>query len=106
MLGLNFLFSSLAEKRTCSQTEFRCKNGNCIPSRWQCDNENDCEDKSDEDVVTCSELDFTENTDVEKVFPLVWDSTIRAGLCMHQTSQTVLHCVCKQEKVGSHAAKC
>lgn len=32
----------------CSSLEFTCDNGNCIPANWECDNENDCKDNSDE----------------------------------------------------------
>nr|CAD7440490.1 unnamed protein product [Timema bartmani] len=45
----------VAETRTCSDKEFTCNDGRCIPSRWQCDNEKDCADHSDEDPKTCRE---------------------------------------------------
>lgn len=38
---------------TCSENEFQCSNGHCIALHWQCDNEVDCKDGSDEDVKTC-----------------------------------------------------
>ncbi|XP_077313881.1 sortilin-related receptor [Lithobates pipiens] len=32
----------------CLPSQYRCSNGNCISSIWQCDNDNDCGDMSDE----------------------------------------------------------
>uniref|UniRef100_A0A2H1V0S3 SFRICE_030181 n=1 Tax=Spodoptera frugiperda TaxID=7108 RepID=A0A2H1V0S3_SPOFR len=43
------------ESRTCTQSEFRCKTGRCIPLSWHCDNEKDCPDGSDEEPGTCSQ---------------------------------------------------
>ncbi|XP_067001123.2 low-density lipoprotein receptor isoform X2 [Anabrus simplex] len=43
----------LDEKRACTDTEFKCANGRCIPAHWQCDNEKDCSDASDEDPHIC-----------------------------------------------------
>lgn len=45
----------VAAARTCSANEFQCDNGKCIPTRWQCDGADDCEDSSDEHQNTCSE---------------------------------------------------
>ncbi|XP_021930761.1 low-density lipoprotein receptor-like isoform X5 [Zootermopsis nevadensis] len=41
--------------RTCSDSEFRCGNGRCIPIHWQCDNEKDCSDGDDEVPSVCQE---------------------------------------------------
>ncbi|XP_051668172.1 sortilin-related receptor isoform X3 [Manacus candei] len=38
----------LKEENTCLPNQYRCSNGNCINSIWQCDNDNDCGDMSDE----------------------------------------------------------
>ncbi|KAM9255799.1 sortilin-related receptor isoform 2-T2 [Cariama cristata] len=38
----------IKEENTCLPNQYRCFNGNCINSIWQCDNDNDCGDKSDE----------------------------------------------------------
>jgi len=34
----------------CSLSQFSCVNGKCIPTQWQCDDEDDCNDNSDEDT--------------------------------------------------------
>lgn len=45
----NFCFSWIASvPRACTESEFRCDNLHCIPDRWVCDHDNDCEDNSDE----------------------------------------------------------
>ena len=33
---------------TCASHELACNNGRCIPLTWQCDQDNDCGDNSDE----------------------------------------------------------
>lgn len=41
--------------KVCTNTEFRCTNGRCIPGHWGCDGENDCSDGSDENPSLCRE---------------------------------------------------
>lgn len=43
---------------TCSQSEFRCSSGRCIPAHWYCDGGADCSDGSDE-PLSCSECSST-----------------------------------------------
>ena len=34
--------------RECTESEFQCSNKKCIPMRWRCDHDDDCDDGSDE----------------------------------------------------------
>lgn len=45
---------TLPGPQKCSDTEFKCMNGKCIPGTWHCDGDNDCRDGSDEDPTICS----------------------------------------------------
>ena len=46
--SLMALWLSFSVPRECSESEFRCDDQSCIPSRWVCDHTNDCGDNSDE----------------------------------------------------------
>ncbi|XP_077986464.1 uncharacterized protein LOC144440893 isoform X2 [Glandiceps talaboti] len=38
---------------TCTEHEFTCDNGECVPKHWKCDGDVDCGDGSDESTATC-----------------------------------------------------
>lgn len=60
-------------KNECSSYFFKCGNDHCIPLSWQCDDENDCNDNSDEvncETKTCSPTEFKCNN--EKCIPDKW----------------------------------
>ncbi|CAG0879500.1 unnamed protein product [Darwinula stevensoni] len=40
--------TTIAVNGSCSQDQFRCHSGRCIPQRWVCDNRKDCDDAEDE----------------------------------------------------------
>jgi len=44
---------SLCKQGTCSEDQFRCALGDCIPTTWQCDGEIDCKDQYDESPDLC-----------------------------------------------------
>lgn len=54
----NFMPFFFIAASTCSQTEFRCSSGRCIPAHWYCDGGADCADGSDE-PLSCSECRST-----------------------------------------------
>lgn len=43
-----FVLFTCVTERTCEADSFRCDSGKCIPNRWRCDGDNDCDDLSDE----------------------------------------------------------
>ena len=43
------VFVALDEENFCDDKQFRCDNGICQPSDYECDNFNDCGDNSDEE---------------------------------------------------------
>ncbi len=73
----------ISENLTCSSAEFRCESdARCIPARWQCDGENDCDDKSDESVKLCGEFfwfcDFWFKDIWQKD---IWPNTVKYNTC-------------------------
>ena len=59
-IQMNALLFSEPGKVTCSETEFACTSGRCIPARWQCDREPDCDDESDENPDICGKQIITD----------------------------------------------
>ncbi len=53
---------TVSVKKTCAEVEYVCDSGQCIPKRWQCDGDPDCEDGSDESIEMCRESDLVFNT--------------------------------------------
>ena len=43
-----YVYVNVVSETTCSPTEFRCGNGQCITKDFVCDLEDDCDDQSDE----------------------------------------------------------
>lgn len=52
LLFVAVLFTNISLTQTveqkCTEKDFKCANGDCIPMKWKCDDYNDCRDKSDE----------------------------------------------------------
>lgn len=54
-MAASLLFSLPPVQKTCAEVDFVCNNGQCVPKRWHCDGEPDCEDGSDESIEICRE---------------------------------------------------
>ncbi|XP_057673546.1 low density lipoprotein receptor a isoform X2 [Corythoichthys intestinalis] len=61
------------EPKNCTNTEFRCTNGQCVSTSFVCDDETDCDDGSDEascPLATCSVTSFQCNNSI--CIPRLW----------------------------------
>lgn len=56
------VFLTISVRKTCAEVDYVCLSGQCIPKRWQCDGDPDCEDGSDESIEMCRESDLVFNT--------------------------------------------
>lgn len=45
----------LVKQPKCTDRQFQCKSGECVPVKYTCDGEFDCKDRSDEDPTECSD---------------------------------------------------
>ena len=43
----------------CREDYVECNNTQCVHKDWMCDGDNDCGDKSDEEIDSCSEYTFS-----------------------------------------------
>lgn len=60
---------------SCTNGDFTCKNGECIPLNWRCDMNSDCEDSSDE--LGC------EKPEAKFLLVTHTNSTLRQSECSH-----------------------
>lgn len=90
----SFIFSPIPVGKTCDEVDFVCHNGQCVPKRWHCDGEPDCEDGSDESVEICREslLPSFMNTDTTLVsVSLLWGTLVTAAGVLYHASFLLLH---------------
>uniref|UniRef100_A0A8C5GS65 Very low-density lipoprotein receptor n=1 Tax=Gouania willdenowi TaxID=441366 RepID=A0A8C5GS65_GOUWI len=76
ILHLSPIFLFITVKKTCAEVDFVCQNGQCVPKRWQCDGEPDCEDGSDESLEICRETcrvnEFSCGPGTTQCIPVFW----------------------------------
>lgn len=88
-LGFKLMYTigHIPSEEPCTRSsEFRCRNGKCIPKSWQCNNASECEDDSDE---ICSDAEKAISTTVAT--PLDY-SCGRGGFCCVDSIYQKRHC--------------
>ncbi|XP_076061029.1 low-density lipoprotein receptor-related protein megalin isoform X2 [Oratosquilla oratoria] len=87
--------------RNCSDTEFRCGNGRCIPKRWVCDFQKDCATAEDENndcpAPECKEGEFSCNE-------YRWNHTYCMPL--YRRCDKEVDCIDKSDEEGCAYRKC
>ncbi|XP_060648037.1 modular serine protease-like isoform X1 [Drosophila nasuta] len=63
LLQIEMIIFSVASQiqNGCSEDQFKCRNGDCIPATLMCDLKNDCMDGSDESFAACHDMNCTAN---------------------------------------------
>lgn len=63
---LDYLFTAMCLSHSCEDDAFPCRNGACVSRSYICDRDDDCGDRSDEDI--CGECHFAEHESISAAF--------------------------------------
>ncbi|XP_067270309.1 low-density lipoprotein receptor-related protein 8-like isoform X2 [Pseudorasbora parva] len=107
----------LSKTQTCTRSEFRCANGQCVPSSWRCDHSTDCVDRSDEENCDQNECEINNggcsHMCIDLSFGFMCDCPSGMRLVQDTHCEDVDHCldsdVCDQictHSNGSLACEC
>ncbi|KAL7037303.1 hypothetical protein ACKWTF_009156 [Chironomus riparius] len=98
------------KENECTKDQFQCDNGRCIPKRWQCDQEKDCNDGSDEDAShcqakVCSSEDFTCRSNNGECIPLAWMCDGNKD-CTDGSDETSCNDTCRSDEFTCNNGRC
>ncbi|XP_065565992.1 very low-density lipoprotein receptor-like isoform X4 [Artemia franciscana] len=93
----------------CGDSHLKCKDGKCIPTRWQCDGENDCEEGEDEDsnlcTRSCNEDEYACPSEPGNCIPSAWlcDHSID---CLDGSDEAICNGTCTTDEFTCKNGRC
>ncbi|XP_032874679.1 low-density lipoprotein receptor-related protein 2-like [Amblyraja radiata] len=96
---------------TCHETDFHCNDGQCIPSKWQCNGNSDCDDGSDEapeicHLKTCRMGEISCDNDSLQCIPVDWKCDGERDCSSGRDEENCGHLACSQKEFTCSSGKC